>query len=183
VIGIETLNFKSYPKNLAGAIETEEDYVKALRTIGSHGLHVQGSFVLGLDSDTHRDYWRLLRFFLRTFFQCQFQAVAISIVMPFPGSPLHDRLKREGRLLDLGANNSYLPWQVSFRPRNMSPFALVVWFVVLRAVSLFVSRWGFWMIVLVSVSGVAVYSIVLKLATAEGQGVLIRMLTGGIILH
>jgi radical SAM superfamily enzyme YgiQ (UPF0313 family) len=47
--------------------------------------------------------------------------VQITYLTPFPGTPLYDRLRREGRLLHDGQWNRCTHFDVNYRPRNMSP--------------------------------------------------------------
>src|SRR5262249_40377365 len=70
-------------------------YKEAVRRIQWHGIRVNGCFVLGLDDHTPDVFDALLDFAIDT----ELFDVQITIQTPFPGTPLHERLKREGRLL------------------------------------------------------------------------------------
>jgi radical SAM superfamily enzyme YgiQ (UPF0313 family) len=142
LIGIETMQFGSYPKNSAGSIRTEADYFQALRRIRAHGIGIVGSFIVGLDSDTHRDYGKMLWFIVKSTVICQFMWVTMYTCIPYPGAVLYERLKREGRLIRHDLGKSFLPFFVYYRPRHMSTAGLTLWFFVLRIVSLACSTTG-----------------------------------------
>ena len=46
--------------------------------------------------------------------------VQITVMTPFPGTPLYERLKREGRLLEAHAWNKCTLFDVNFQPARMS---------------------------------------------------------------
>lgn len=70
-------------------------YVDVVRRVHDHGIAVWASFVLGLDHDGPDIFDRTLELARRAeLFVAQF-----AIQCPYPGTPLHARLEREGRLL------------------------------------------------------------------------------------
>ena len=74
------------------------DYQAAIERIQSHGIAVNGCFVLGLDGDGPEVFEAVERFVHES---GQFD-VQITVMTAFPGTPLYARLKAEGRLLDRG---------------------------------------------------------------------------------
>ena len=50
--------------------------------------------------------------------------VQITVMTPFPGTPLYERLRREGRLLEEGAWEKCTLFDVNLRPLGMSPETL-----------------------------------------------------------
>jgi radical SAM superfamily enzyme YgiQ (UPF0313 family) len=119
LIGMESLdpaNLRAMGKgwNLAGG-----GYAESLRRFREHGLAVYGTFVFGYDNDDRAvvqrsvDFAREQRLFLAAF----------NHLVPFPGTPLYERLRREGRLLTpewwLDPNGRV--GDVTFRPRKVSP--------------------------------------------------------------
>jgi len=74
------------------------DYKAALHAIQSRGVTVNGCFVLGLDThgpgifDAVRDFAE----------ETALYEVQITVMTAFPGTPLHERLAREGRILEPG---------------------------------------------------------------------------------
>ena len=72
-----------------------DDYQAAIERIQSHGIAVNGCFVLGLDGDGPEVFEAVERFVRES---GQFD-VQITVMTAFPGTPLYARLKAEGRLL------------------------------------------------------------------------------------
>ena len=91
-------------------------YKEAIRRIQSHGIRVNGCFVLGLDEHTPDIFDHVLDFAMDT----ELYDVQITYLTPFPGSPLYDRLKREGRLLHDGQWQRCTLFDINYRPRRMS---------------------------------------------------------------
>ena len=81
---------------------------------------MNGCFVLGLDGDGPGVFDAVEAFVRRT---GQFD-VQITVMTPFPGTPLYDRLLAEGRLLDPTAWERCSLFDVNFRPLHMSPEVL-----------------------------------------------------------
>jgi len=94
-----------------------DDYIDAIERIQSHGIAVNGCFVLGLDGDGPEVFDAVEAFVRRS---GQFD-VQITVMTPFPGTPLYDRLLAQGRLLDPTAWERCSLFDVNFRPLHMSP--------------------------------------------------------------
>ena len=92
-------------------------YAEAVRTIQGHGVTVNACFILGLDGSTPADFEAILEFAENV---CPFD-VQVTLLTPFPGTPLYDRLRREGRLLQPGAWQLTTLFDVNFRPTGMTP--------------------------------------------------------------
>lgn len=94
-----------------------DDYADAIERIQGHGIAVNGCFVLGLDGDGPEVFDEVEAFVRRS---GQFD-VQITVMTPFPGTPLYDRLLAEGRLLEPTAWERCSLFDVNFRPLHMSP--------------------------------------------------------------
>lgn len=70
-------------------------YLEAIEKIQSYGITVNGCFILGLDGQGPEAF-DAVRDFVR---QSALYEVQVTLQTPFPGTPLYDRLRREGRLL------------------------------------------------------------------------------------
>ena len=92
-------------------------YRDAIRTIQAHGITVNGCFILGLDGHT-REIFDQVYEFVR---DVELYEVQVTIQTPFPGTPLFDRLDREGRLLDPRDWRRCTLFDVNYRPSHMSP--------------------------------------------------------------
>ena len=93
------------------------DYEAAVRRIQSHGITVNGCFVLGLDGHDESIFDAVYDFVERTgLFEVQ-----ITVLTPFPGTPLYRRLRAAGRILADGAWERCTLFDVNFVPARMSP--------------------------------------------------------------
>ncbi len=91
-------------------------YKDAIRTIQSHGITVNGCFVLGLDGHTPDVFDEVMAFVRET----GLYEVQITVQTPFPGTPLYERLEREGRLLEPTNWKTCTLFDVNFRPKPMT---------------------------------------------------------------
>lgn len=94
-----------------------DGYIEAIERIQGHGIAVNGCFVLGLDGDGPEVFDAVEDFVRRS---GQFD-VQITVLTPFPGTPLFDRLLSEDRLLEPTAWERCSLFDVNFRPLHMSP--------------------------------------------------------------
>jgi radical SAM superfamily enzyme YgiQ (UPF0313 family) len=92
------------------------DYETAVRKIQSHGVTVNGCFILGLDGDTPAVFDAVERFVERSgLFEVQ-----ITVLTPFPGTPLYRRFKQEGRLIEPENWRKCTLFDVNFEPAAMT---------------------------------------------------------------
>jgi radical SAM superfamily enzyme YgiQ (UPF0313 family) len=88
-----------------------------VRIIQDHGITVNGCFILGLDGQTTEAFRQVLDFAL----EVPLYEVQVTVLTPFPGTPLYQRLLSEGRLLEPRRWDLCTLFDVNFAPRNMSP--------------------------------------------------------------
>ncbi len=93
-----------------------DHYRKAIATIQDAGITVNGCFVLGLDHTDTTSFEAVFDFVKET----GLYEVQITIMTPFPGTPLYERLKVEKRLLQEGAWELCTLFDVNFLPAKMS---------------------------------------------------------------
>ncbi len=91
-------------------------YREAIERIQSHGIVVTGCFVLGLDGHTPTVFEDVRRFVEES----GVREVQISVLTAYPGTPLYERLRREGRLLDETAWEKCTLFDVNVQPLHMS---------------------------------------------------------------
>jgi radical SAM superfamily enzyme YgiQ (UPF0313 family) len=91
--------------------------IDAVRTIQAHGITVNGCFVLGLDEHRPTVFQEVLDFAL----EVPLYEVQTTLLTPFPGTPLYDRLLREGRLLEPRRWDRCTLFDVNYVPRLMTP--------------------------------------------------------------
>ncbi len=92
-----------------------EDYARAVRKIHKYRMAVFGTFVLGFDEDTP-DIFEVMRTHIGTL---GIDAVNFALLTPYPGTPLFNRLEREGRILTKDWSR-YTRKNVVFEPKNMT---------------------------------------------------------------
>ncbi|MGB5302028.1 MAG: radical SAM protein, partial [Gemmatimonadota bacterium] len=97
------------------------DYRDAIREIQSRGITVNGCFVIGLDGHTPDIFDQVFEFVRDS----GLYEVQITILTPFPGTPLYDRLVEEGRILEPQAWDRCTLFDVNYRPQNMTRDELV----------------------------------------------------------
>lgn len=91
--------------------------IEAVRRIQDHGITVNGCFILGLDEHTPDIFPQVLDFAM----EVPLYEVQITVLTPFPGTPLYARLLKEGRLLEPGRWELCTLFDVNYQPKNMSP--------------------------------------------------------------
>lgn len=115
LIGLESLN----PQSLKGAAKSFNDadkYKEIIANIHKFGIAVNGCFVVGFDSDTEEEIAALPERVDRLGLDlCRF-----SVLTPYPGTPLFDSLKKQGRILteDWSRYNQH---NTVFKPANFTP--------------------------------------------------------------
>lgn len=105
--GIDRVNWKA---------RQHSRYLEAIEKIQSRGVSVCGCFIVGLDSDTPSVFDDLREFIDRS----RLLEVQITMLTPFPGTRLYQRLLEEGRLLYPGAWDRCTLFDLNFRPRGMT---------------------------------------------------------------
>ena len=119
LIGLESPRSAS----LAG-LETRADwkrkrldtYAEGIRRIQDHGITVNGCFILGLDGDTPETFDEVLGFIRDT----ELYEVQVTLLTPFPGTPLYEQLELEGRLLHPGEWDRCTLFDLNIQPQSMS---------------------------------------------------------------
>lgn len=91
-------------------------YKDAIKLIQSRGITVNGCFVIGLDGHTADICDSVFEFVKET----QLYEVQVTILTPFPGTPLYERLDKAGRLLEPDNWNKCTLFDINFQPTHMS---------------------------------------------------------------
>ncbi len=118
LIGLESVlkgNLESMDRN-GWKLKQYDHYLSAIDKIQSHGVSVNGCFILGLDSDTP-DIFETTRDFIE---KSQLLEAQITFLTPFPGTRLYQRLKREGRLLKDVFWDRCTLFDINYVPKNMT---------------------------------------------------------------
>jgi radical SAM superfamily enzyme YgiQ (UPF0313 family) len=93
-----------------------DDYRRSIDAIQQAGITVNGCFVLGLDG-TDASSFDAVHDFVR---ETGLYEVQITVMTPFPGTPLYARLLAQGRILHPGAWERCTLFDVNFVPERMS---------------------------------------------------------------
>lgn len=91
-------------------------YLGAIERIQSHGITVNGCFILGLDGDTP-DVFDEVFAFVR---ESGLYEVQVTLLTPFPGTPLYQRLLGEGRIIEPGNWNLCTLFDHNVIPKGMT---------------------------------------------------------------
>jgi radical SAM superfamily enzyme YgiQ (UPF0313 family) len=91
-------------------------YRDVIKRIQSHGIRVNACFVVGLDGQGPEIFNALYDFVEQV---APFD-VQITYPTPFPGTPMYETLRREGRLLEEGAWERCTLFDINFKPARMS---------------------------------------------------------------
>jgi radical SAM superfamily enzyme YgiQ (UPF0313 family) len=92
-----------------------EDFKRTIKRVHQHGMAVQGGIIFGFDQDTPD----IFDATLEKMYEWELDAVEVNILTPYPGTPLYDRLEREGRILTKDWSR-YNQVDVVFRPSQMT---------------------------------------------------------------
>jgi radical SAM superfamily enzyme YgiQ (UPF0313 family) len=115
LIGFETLSREKLAAVHKG-FNRPERYLDAIRKIHDYGIGVSGAFVFGLDGDDEGVFERTYEFVQRA----KLESPYFSILTPYPGTRLWQRLTTAGRIIDRDWSN-YNTNNVVFRPEGMTP--------------------------------------------------------------
>ncbi|MCL2058052.1 MAG: B12-binding domain-containing radical SAM protein [Oscillospiraceae bacterium] len=119
-IGFESVSQKSLDSARKGFNRTD-DYADIVERIHSHGIAVQAGFVFGFDEDAPDVFDKTIDFLEGA----GIQNATFHILTPYPGTPLYERLKREGRILTYDWAKYNARTDVVFEPKNMSASELL----------------------------------------------------------
>jgi radical SAM superfamily enzyme YgiQ (UPF0313 family) len=97
-------------------LRRQDFYTEAIAKIQSYGITVNGCFVLGLDGDTPEVFAEALNFVRDS----GLYEVQMTFQTAFPGTPLYERLKQEGRIIRDNAWELCTLFDINFTPKNMS---------------------------------------------------------------
>lgn len=114
LIGLESLNSSSL-RSVGKKYRDTDKYKEIIDNIHSHGIAVNGCFVLGFDSDTEEELLALPERVDRLGLDlCRF-----AILTPYPGTRLFTELERDGRITTKKWS-IYNQHHTVFRPKNIS---------------------------------------------------------------
>jgi radical SAM superfamily enzyme YgiQ (UPF0313 family) len=118
------IGLESPRRSSLGGVETNSNwkarqldrYKEAIARIQSHGITVNGCFILGLDGDTPEVFDEVLGFVRDS----GLYEVQVTFLTALPGTPLYARLKAEGRIIRDRAWDLCTLFDINITPKNMS---------------------------------------------------------------
>jgi len=118
------IGLESPSKSALSGIETKQNwkekqlhaYKKAINTIQSNGISVNGCFILGLDDHDCNIFDQISNFVNDS----ELHEVQITIQTAFPGTPLYDRLENENRIIEENAWEKCTLFDLNYKPAKMS---------------------------------------------------------------
>ncbi len=118
LIGFESLNPETLRRMNKSFNTMRGGYAQALANLRRHRIRLYGTFVFGYEGDTAASFPEAVDFAR----DHGFYIAAFNHLTPFPGTPLYDRLRREGRLLydAWWLDERYSYNKVPFRPEGLS---------------------------------------------------------------
>jgi radical SAM superfamily enzyme YgiQ (UPF0313 family) len=115
-IGFDSINNRQTLRKVPQAGNVAEIYINAIKNVLDHGIAVVAAFVFGMDEDDESVFERSLRVVL----DGGANLVNFSSLVPYPGTPVYRRLKRENRIIEHDWSKFISP-NVCFTPAGMSP--------------------------------------------------------------
>jgi radical SAM superfamily enzyme YgiQ (UPF0313 family) len=120
-LGLETISQSSLDKSNKRH-NTVEKYKEVLRRFHYYGIAVQAGTVFGFDGDDKSIFRRTVEFYN----EIGVDSATISVLIPFPNTPLFRRLDAEGRILTRDWSKYDGKKHVVFQPAQMSPHELLM---------------------------------------------------------
>lgn len=114
LIGFETLSREKL-RTVSKGFNDPDSYLDAIRKIHDHGIGVSGAFVFGLDGDDEGVFDRTYDFVQKA----KLESPYFSILTPYPGTRLYQRLLAEDRIIDRDWSN-YNTNHVVYAPQGLS---------------------------------------------------------------
>ena len=96
--------------------DTSDTIRSRIKRYHDHGIAVEGTILLGLDSHTEDDIKRLVDFLL----EIELDLAEFTVLTPFPHTRAFEDMRREKRIISTDWND-YSADRVVYKPRHMSP--------------------------------------------------------------
>ncbi len=114
LMGLESLSCTNLSRSGKG-FNRPSGYRDVVRKLHGRGIALQGCFVFGLDGDTPDVFRRTAELAV----EIGIDLPRFAVLTPFPGTPLHERLEQEGRIVNRNWE-LYDGQHVVFQPAGMS---------------------------------------------------------------
>ena len=118
-VGIESISKETLKEANKSGTNKPEEYIKMIENFRKYGIRLLGSFVFGFDTDERDVFYKTVKFAVNS----KLDMAQFSVLTPFPGTTLYEKLLKEGRLMHRDWVH-YYQGEVCFYPMNMSPAEL-----------------------------------------------------------
>ncbi len=115
LVGFESLSAETL-KSVSKGVNKPQQYLEVVKRMHDHGIGVKGSFIFGFDTDDEGVFERTLEFAAKA----KIDVVYYSILTPYPGTALYEKMVAEGRIIDYDWDH-YNTHNVVFQPKLMTP--------------------------------------------------------------
>jgi radical SAM superfamily enzyme YgiQ (UPF0313 family) len=118
LVGFESVN----PENFLGNPKyiPPSEWGKIVKNLHKYGVKVNGSFIIGFDNDGPDVFEKTLKIIQ----EAEIDIPTFTILTPYPGTRLYNRLLREERIIDNDWGN-YDLYHVVFKPKLLTPQELL----------------------------------------------------------
>ena len=114
------IGFESISEASLGEINKSHNkikfYEKAIKKIHQFGIAIEGAFIFGFDHDDKSIFRKTVKFIEKV----KLDVIQFTILTPLPGTKLHEKLEKEGRIIDRDWSNYDMSHTV-FQPKLMTP--------------------------------------------------------------
>jgi radical SAM superfamily enzyme YgiQ (UPF0313 family) len=118
-VGFETLSQKNI-RDVGKGVNRTQEYLQRIRTIHAYGIGLAGNFIFGFDHDDPNTFAEVVRFVDAA----RLDGFYYSLLTPYPGTPLYEQVRAEGRLLETDWS-LYDTDHVVYRPARMDAETLL----------------------------------------------------------
>ena len=118
-VGIESISKESLKEANKSGVNKPDDYIKLIENFRKYGVRLLGSFVFGFDTDERDVFEKTVRFAVNS----KLDLASFSVLTPFPGTALYEKLLKEDRLMHRDWKH-YYQGEACFYPMKMSPAEL-----------------------------------------------------------
>jgi radical SAM superfamily enzyme YgiQ (UPF0313 family) len=119
-VGFESVSQETINK-LGKRSNKVENYSSAVKKINDNGMHIIGAFIFGFDTDKKDVFDNTIKMV----YTLDIDFAEFTILTPYPGTPLFDRLDKEGRILTKNWSKYTEHGNVVFKPKYMTPEELL----------------------------------------------------------
>jgi radical SAM superfamily enzyme YgiQ (UPF0313 family) len=113
-VGFESVSQEAL-NNIKKTHNKVEDFKKMIKRVHEHGMTIQGGIIFGFDEDEPN----IFETTIETIKDWGIDVLEVNILTPYPGTPLFERLDKEGRILTRDWSK-YNQVDVVFKPKNMT---------------------------------------------------------------